>query len=292
MKALWIAASLGLMSSVALAQSANKAATSLDTCFKVARVTEESCAPSANDAERQECLQNARKMQRVCLELAGSQPAASADRPPEAASPDKPAEAASPEKSAEAVPPAPPASPPEKVVEPEKAIVAAPPVTVTAATPARPVAQGSWTVSEMASPVDYSPVVTATIRARSENRIAPAALVVRCRSGSKELSLRMEGIPRPSRGGEVLITQQLNDQPAVKSRWTPSVDGKTANYREDATALLQSFADDARLKIVMSDGSGRDSEAVFQLAGWNATRDKIAAACKWTATASTSLKRQ
>ena len=37
----------------------------------------------------------------------------------------------------------------------------------------------------------------------------------------------------------------------VKPRWTASADGKTANYKEDATALLQSFSEDARLKIVV-----------------------------------------
>src|SRR5262245_1136746 len=99
MKALWIAASLGLVSSVALAQSANKTATSLDTCFKLVRVTEENCPASANDAEREACLQDARKMQRVCLELAASQPSAPVDRPPaavEAAPPDKPVDPVSP----------------------------------------------------------------------------------------------------------------------------------------------------------------------------------------------------
>jgi hypothetical protein len=246
MKALSIAASLCLFSTAALAQSANKPATSLDTCFKLVSVTEANCSPSANDAERQACLQDARKMQRVCLELAGSQPSA-------------PAEAT---------------------------------VAVATSPPTRPAQGTNWTVSEMSSPVDYSPVVTATIRARSENRISPAALVVRCRGGRGELGLRMEGIPRPSRGGEILVTQQINDQPSVKSRWIPSADGKTANYRDDATALLQSFSDDTRLKIVLSDGPGRDSEAAFQFAGWNAVREKIAAACMWTSTSSKSSERR
>ena len=309
MRALGIATSLCLVSTLALAQSASRTATSLDTCFKLARVTEENCSPSANDAERQECLQNARKMQRVCLELAGSQPSASVDRPPatsEAASPDKPAEAVS-DKPAEAVSPALPANPPAKAVEldkavepekaveatPQKAVEVTPPVKVTGTISAPPVAQGtSWTVSEMSSPVDYSPIVTATLRARSENRTTPASLVVRCRGGRSELWLRMEGIPRPSRGNEILVAQQINDQPTVKSRWTASADAKTAIYKGDATALLQSFSEDTRLKIVVSDGSGRDSEAAFQLAGWNAIRNKIAAACMWPSTASKSSERR
>ena len=149
-----------------------------------------------------------------------------------------------------------------------------------------------WTVSETTSPVDYSPLVTATILARSETKNAATALVVRCRGRRTELGLRMEGSPRASRGGEILVAYQINDLPMVKLRWTASADGKTANYKEDATALLQSFSEDARLKIIVPDGSGRDSEAAFQLAGWNVIRDKIATACMWTSTASKSLERR
>jgi len=149
-----------------------------------------------------------------------------------------------------------------------------------------------WTVSETTSPVDYSPLVTATILARSEAKNAPTALVVRCRGRRTELGLRMEGSPRASRGGEIPVAYQINDLPMVKLRWTASADGKTANYKEDATALLQSFSEDARLKIIVPDGSGLDSEAAFQLAGWNVIRDKIATACMWTSTASKSSERR
>ena len=250
MRALGIATSLCLVSTLALAQSASRTATSLDTCFKLARVTEENCSPSANDAERQECLQNARKMQRVCLELAGSQPSASVDRPPatsETASPDKPAEAVS-DKPAEAVSPALPANPPAKAVG-----------TVDESGRAGKSGRGDSAKSgrgDAAGQGDRDDfraagrarheldgerdvlagrllsLVTATLRARSENRITPAALVVRCRGGRSELWLRMEGIPRPSRGNEILVAQQINDQPTVKSRWTASADAKTAIYKE------------------------------------------------------------
>lgn len=292
MKALWIATSLCLASTVALAQSASRAAASLDTCFKLVRVTEANCSPSANDAERQECLQNARKMQRVCLELAGPQAPASVDPPPATAS------VISSDKPAEAVSPAPPTNPPDKPVEPAKAVEATPPVMVTGSTSMPPAAQASgaqisaWTVSETSSPVDYSPLVTAKILARSETGSAPAALEVRCRGRRSELGLRMDGIPRASRDGEITIAYQIGDQPVVRSRWTASADGKAANYRGDATALLQSFPEDARLKIIVSDGSGRDSEAAFHLAGWNAIREKIATACMWTSTASKSSERR
>lgn len=333
MRALWIATTFCLASTSVLAQSANKTLITLDTCFRLVRVTEANCSDPAHDAaQRQECLQNARKLQLECLELAATQ--APPDRPPaaaEAASPDKPAEVtapvvASPDKPAEvaapvaatsaipspraisppvanpsvsassspvATPPANPvagaaarqvASPPTNTAAAaplDKPAVAMPPAKAAAPAPAPAVAQNTnWTVSEISSPVDYTPVVTAALRARSENRVTPASLVVRCRGGRNELWLRME-IPRPSRGDEILVTQQINDQPAVKSRWT-AADTKAAIYKGDAAALLQSLSEDTRLKMVVSDGSGRDSEAAFQFTGWNAVRERIAAACMWT----------
>jgi hypothetical protein len=283
MRALSIATSLCLASSVALAQSAKTSATSLDTCFKLVRVTEANCSPSANEAERQDCLLNARKMQRVCLELAGQQPAAPVDRlsaVAEAISSDKPAEAAA---------PTPPVISAARSIEPDKAVEAAPPAMATGSTV---VPASSWTVSETSSPVDYSPLVTATILARSGNGSAPTALEVRCRGHRSELGLRIDGTPRALRGGEIPVAYQINDQPMVKSRWAASADGKSASYKGDATALLQALSEDARLKIMVSDGSGRDSEAAFQLAGWSVVRDKIAAACKWTSTASKSPERR
>jgi len=309
MRALWIATSLCLASTVVLAQSTSKTVVGLDTCFKLVRVTEANCSTSANDAaQRQECLQNARKVQLECLELAGTQASASVDRPPAAAaavSSDKPAEAASPVVVTGAIPSVNPvagASADQGESQSAKTPVAAPsdkpvaaisPAPATTSTSAPPGAQGSgWTVSETTSPVDYSPLVTATILARSETKNAPTALVARCRGRRTELGLRMEGSPRPSRGGEILVAYQINDLPTVKLRWTASADGKTANYREDATALLQSFPEGAHLKIVVLDGSGGDSEAAFQLAGWNEIRDKIATACMWKSAASKSLERR
>ena len=45
-------------------------------------------------------------------------------------------------------------------------------------------------------------------------------------------------------------------------------------------------------QTVVADGSGRASEATFQLAGWSAIRDKIATACMWTSTAAKSPPRR
>jgi len=309
MRALWIATSLCLASTIVLAQSTSKTVVGLETCFKLVRVTEANCSTSANDAaQRQECLQNARKVQLECLELAAPQTSTSVDRLPAAAgavSSDKPAEAASPVVATGANPPINPVagasadqgeSQPAKssaAAPPDKSVAAISPGMATTSTSAPSATQDSgWTVSETSSPVDYSPLVTATILARSETKNAPTALVVRCRGRRTELGLRMAGSPRPSRGGDILVAHQINDLPMVKLRWTASADGKTANYREDATALLQSFPEGAHLKIIVLDGSGGDSEAAFQLAGWNVIRDRIATACMWKSAESKSLERR
>ena len=108
MRALWIATSLCLASTAVLAQSTATTVVGLDTCFKLVRVAEANCSTSANDAaQRRECLQNARKVQLECLELAGPQPSASVARPQTATGAvpsDRPAEAASPVVATGAIP--------------------------------------------------------------------------------------------------------------------------------------------------------------------------------------------
>ena len=127
MRALWIATTFCLASTSVFAQSANKTIMNLDTCFKLVRVTEANCSAPENDAaQRQECLQNARKVQIECLELAATQAPAPVDRPPaaaDAASPEKPAEVAAPVAAADAASPEKPAD----VAAPVAAIGAASP---------------------------------------------------------------------------------------------------------------------------------------------------------------------
>jgi hypothetical protein len=308
MRALWITTSLCLASTAVFAQPASQTVVGLDTCFKLVRVAEVNCSSPATDAAlRPACLQNARKVQLECLQLAGSQASASVDRPQTAGAvlSDRPTGAVSPVIAAGTSPagnPVAAASADQKESKPARTLAAAPSDKSVAATPpgiaapsssVPPGAQGSeWTVSETTSPVDYSALVTATILARSDTKDAPMALVVRCGGRRTELGLRMEGSSRVPGGGEILVTYQINDQPMVRLRWSASAEGRTMSYREDAVALLQSFSDGGQLKIMVPDGSGRAGEATFQLAGWNAIRDKIATACMWTSTAAKSPQRR
>jgi len=148
-------------------------------------------------------------------------------------------------------------------------------------------ADTAWVVSETTSPVDYSPLITAEIRAASNVTDAPNTLAVRCSGARTELLLRTEGAWRASRASEVQVDYQINDQHFVRLQWTVSADGKTARYKDDAVELLRSLPEGARLKMSVLDRQGLGQEATFQLTGLDNVRKKIGLACKWPSTAET-----
>lgn len=139
-----------------------------------------------------------------------------------------------------------------------------------------------WVVSETTSPIDYSPLVTATIRARwsESDKDTPDSLIIRCRQSHVELLLRIAGAARVAPGSNIQVSYQLNNQSFVKQAWTASADGKSASYPDDAAALLNSIPDGARLTIDLFDSSGAGHDAMFQLTGLDAIRRKIETACK------------
>jgi hypothetical protein len=105
-------------------------------------------------------------------------------------------------------------------------------------------------------------------------------MVIRCNESQTELLLRTEGRWRRSRAGDVQVEYRIDTQPPIVSRWA-SADRRTAIYKGDAVGLLQSLGDDTRLSITLSDGAGSGHNAQFQLAGFNAVRNKMGSACKW-----------
>ena len=138
-----------------------------------------------------------------------------------------------------------------------------------------------WSAKRL-HPIDYSPLVTATIRARwsESDKDTPDSLIIRCRQSHVELLLRIAGAARVAPGSDIQVSYQLNDQSFVKRAWTASVDGKSASYPDDAAALLSSIPDGARLTIDLFDSSGAGHDAMFQLTGLDAIRRKIETACK------------
>ena len=174
-------------------------------------------------------------------------------------------------------------SPPEQPGSPEAPTGAIRPgiPPKTADVPTRPTGT-NWVVSETTSPIDYSPLVTALIRSTSPVKGAPSTLAVRCRGQRTELLVGTDGTWATTRGNELRIDYQINEQPSVGLPWILSSDGKTATYKEDPVGFLQSLPDGARLKINVADRSSSSHEAMFHLDGWDAVRKKIGTACKWT----------
>jgi len=296
------------------ARSANESVTALESCFQAARIADAICFKLPNDpAQRLDCFQKTRSAQIECLEHVLSEtPAepATSKTPSEATRSEPPASAALPEGSSERV------SPPgqtgtletpigipsaEKSNTPPKAIVGTnprePPSSTEAPTgaiqpgispkttdiPIRPIGT-SWLISETTSPVDFSPLVTALIRSTSQVKDAPSTLAVRCRGQRTEFLVRTDGTWTATRGHELRVDYQVNDQPAVGLQWVLSSDGKTAAYKDDPVSFLRSLPDGARLKINVADRASSSHEAMFQIDGWDVVRNKIGTACKWART--------
>jgi hypothetical protein len=147
--------------------------------------------------------------------------------------------------------------------------------------PPVPADDGAWVISETTSPVDYSPQIAAAKLLRATGKDEPSSFAIGCRAGRTELAVRTLGSWRPSGVGDLQVAYQINSQPAVNERWTAVADGRGAAFRGDVVKFLQSLPDGARFSIRVHDWQGAVHEAVFQLTGLHAVRQKIATACKW-----------
>jgi hypothetical protein len=271
MRALLVAIVVANLGGAACAQPASQDVQSLEACFQSARETDAVCSNPANDpARRLECIQQARTALLQCMEQVGHGASA------ESAAPDIPTGTVPPATAAAttgaAAAPGAPAAPdkPTRAAAPE----------VPARVVETPVKQADpgWIVSETTSPVDYKPLITAVLRSTS----GANSLALRCLGARTELLVRIEEALRSSRSGEVQVAYQINDQPSVRLSWAQSPDGKTVSYKEDASNLLQSLPEAARLKISIFDGADSGRDTSFQLNGLDAVRKKLGTVCKWT----------
>jgi hypothetical protein len=137
-----------------------------------------------------------------------------------------------------------------------------------------------WIVSETTSPIDYSPLVSATIRPRQQVNSGLSGLTISCRAKRIELSLRLMDDLDVPRWGELRIDSQIGDQRSVKQRWRwDEQQGTILFYEGDPVALLQSIPDEARLRLGVGDSKGARHMATYQLFGLDAVRKKVASAC-------------
>jgi hypothetical protein len=280
-------------------RSADGSIVGMESCFQAARIADAICFKLLNDpAQRLDCFQKAGAAQLECLDRVLSETPTSPTTPKapsETTRHEPPAAVTLPEAPSERVPPNRQIDSSEKsdsrsnAIRPNPPELPAPSETptgeipsdsrpATADVPVRPPGT-NWVVSETTSPVDYSPLVTAIIGSTSRVKNAPTTLAVRCREKHTELLVRTDGTWIMTRGKELRVDYQINDQPAVTLPWTASADGKTASYKNDAVGLLQSLPEGAQLKINVFDGPGPGHDATFQLAGLDTVRKKIAAAC-------------
>jgi len=270
MRAPLIAMVLSSVGGAVCAQPADEGVNEFETCFQLARATDAICSnPKTGAAERLHCFQKARISQLECLDQISRGTSAGSAPPEKSAgtgSSELPTATVSPDKPTAAVSPVPPARSFDASSKPPDT---------------------NWIVSQTTSPIDYTPLITAAIRLPFSVKHAPNTLAIRCRGGRTELLVRTGGTWRVSSAREVRVDYQINDQPPVRLAWAASADGKTAIYKDDPVGLLQALPEGARLKINVLDGPDSSHEATFPLAGLDAVREKIAAACKWPPVANT-----
>ena len=296
-----LAIALSIVSAAAWAQPANEASESMERCFQSARAADAICSDPANDpVKRLDCLGTARAAQLECLNkvlpgpaaseapVATSPPtgSASSESPAPESPPDKPTGTVSQQPSAAAAVPETPAA----EVSSDPRLQGAPADFTTGSTsqpPAGPAdnsaTRGSnWVISETTSPLDYSPLITAVNRSTSQEKDAPASMVVRCRGQRAEVLVGTQGTWRASHVREVQVDYQVDDRPVVRQQWMASEDGKTIRYNDDVLGWLRSLPDGAKLKITVFDWQGPGHEALFQLAGFDVVRNKLELACRPT----------
>jgi hypothetical protein len=151
---------------------------------------------------------------------------------------------------------------------------------------------GSWIVSETTSPVDYSPQISAANPSRATAEGAPSSLTIHCRRQRVELSVSTIGAWKASSSDEFRVAYRIDDQPIVEARWAASAGGRTASFKGDALALLQSLPDGGQISIRVFDWQGPPHEATFQLDGLDVVRQKIVEACKSEPAADRALARK
>jgi len=151
---------------------------------------------------------------------------------------------------------------------------------------------GDWVVSETTSPVDYSPQVSASSRSRASAENAPSSFTIRCRLRRIELSVSTAGSWKASTNDQIRVAYRIDQRPTVEALWIATREGHTAGFKGDALRLLQSLPNSGLMSISVFDWQGPAHEAVFQLDGLAAVREKILEACKATPATERTLAHQ
>ncbi|MET4388654.1 hypothetical protein ABIB73_004418 [Bradyrhizobium sp. F1.4.3] len=244
----------------ARAQSASSTLRGLDECFARTSVAEATCDQADSDTTtRLACRLKAHTAEKLCLDGIFA-------KRDEITQPND-----MPSKPRSRAPPGPPASEPApKATEPSRDDTVA----------ALPTVNG-WLIGETTSPRDFSPLLVAKLYALPPVAVdAPAILLLRCRGQRTEMSLGVNGAWRALRGGDIEVTVS-SDQPAARPwRWRLAPDGRTASMLDDPVDVVRALSG-GRTTISVTDGTGRNASAIFDLTGIDVVRARLGSACHW-----------
>lgn len=295
------------MAGSAAADQAGQTIQGMDQCFAQARSADAICGRASNAASaRLDCLRKARDAEEQCLERVRAamdwrvpvlpsdlrtpqpspEPEPNTDHAAAGGRVEKPAEVERPEARSQVdAPVTSPSRPGDAPAQSGGRGLDSTPWPLAGNGPS-----SGWIVGETVSPVDFSPLLVAQINSAGPNTPdAPSALVLRCRAGRTEMSLRTQGSWHAGSGVmEVVFTDSR--RPPQRFRWPLASNGKSASLAQDAIAVVQGLVD-GTMTISVNDGNRDFGTATFELAGINAVRKKLAERCRWPAVAAQSNDR-
>jgi hypothetical protein len=148
-------------------------------------------------------------------------------------------------------------------------------------------AADSWVFSETTSPLDYSPVAIATATDRGAPDGSGMKFSIACRSGNASLVLTAPGVL--SAGERYTVSYAIDGgSPTVVAAAAPSATGIALGA--DVPRLLASLPAQGEIAFRIVSGRGGVSEGRYSLAALKATRERMAASCKWPVKPDTTRK--
>lgn len=145
---------------------------------------------------------------------------------------------------------------------------------------------GWWTIESSQAAVDDSPQIVAVNHSqfRPNSFMGQTALVARCIEGETAfVFVQDDFLMNDFRRNSFDMTLRIDDQPSQQSRWSSLTNNKGAGlFGREAETFIRSIYDAERLFVRLVETSGRQHDALFELAGAQDTFDEVAAACGWT----------
>jgi len=137
----------------------------------------------------------------------------------------------------------------------------------------------SWIVSETASPIDYSPVVVASATARGAPDGTGMKLSIACRGGNTSVVISGAGV-LPA-GDAYTVSYAIDGGPPTTLAAAAAASGAGMAIAGDVVRLLLSLPAQGEIALRIAGRQGVMLEGRYALDGLRATRERMAAPCKW-----------